>query len=81
MDPAEERNHAREQSQRQVTSDFSNVITQEERKRLGEYYTPRQDIAGLFYTRCAELYAKSQAIIVMVMPHSTLTAPAAPSSQ
>ena len=40
-----------------------------------------QDIATLFYTRCAELYAKSQAIIGMVMPHSTLTAPAAPSSQ
>ena len=31
-----------------------------------------QDIATLFYTRCAELYAKSQAIIGMVMPHSAL---------
>ena len=31
-----------------------------------------QDIATLFYTRCAELYAKPQATIGMVMPHSTL---------
>ena len=31
-----------------------------------------QDIAALFYTRCAELYAKPQAIIGMVMPHSAL---------
>ena len=31
-----------------------------------------QDIATLFYTRCAELYAKAGAIIGMVMPHSTL---------
>ena len=31
-----------------------------------------QDIAPLFYTRCAELYAKPQAVIGMVMPHSAL---------
>ena len=31
-----------------------------------------QDIATLFYTRCAELYAKVGAIVGMVMPHSTL---------
>ena len=31
-----------------------------------------QDIAPLFYTRCAELYAKPQAVLGMVMPHSTL---------
>ena len=31
-----------------------------------------QDIATLFFTRCAELYAKVQALIGMVMPHSTL---------
>ena len=31
-----------------------------------------QDIATLFYTRCAELYAKAGAVIGMVMPHSTL---------
>ena len=31
-----------------------------------------QDIAALFYSRCAELYAKPQATIGMVMPHSAL---------
>ena len=38
----------------------------------GGKLAPHQDIAALFYTRCAELYAKSQAIIGMVMPHSAL---------
>ena len=38
----------------------------------GRNLAPHQDIATLFYTRCAELYAKPQAIIGMVMPHSTL---------
>ena len=38
----------------------------------GGKLAPHQDIATLFYTRCAELYAKSQAIIGMVMPHSAL---------
>ena len=38
----------------------------------GGKMAPHQDIATLFYTRCAELYAKPQAIIGMVMPHSTL---------
>ena len=38
----------------------------------GGKLAPHQDIATLFYTRCAELYAKPQAIIGMVMPHSTL---------
>ena len=31
-----------------------------------------QDIATLFYTRCAELYAEVGAVIGMVMPHSAL---------
>ena len=38
----------------------------------GGQLAPHQDIATLFYTRCAELYGKSQAIIGMVMPHSAL---------
>ena len=33
-----------------------------------------QDIATLFYTRCAELYAEVDATIGMVMPHSALRA-------
>ena len=31
-----------------------------------------QDIATLFYTRCAELYAKIDTVVGMVMPHSAL---------
>ena len=38
----------------------------------GGKLAPHQDIATLFYTRCAELYAKSQAILGMVLPHSAL---------
>ena len=38
----------------------------------GGRLAPHQDIATLFYTRCAELYAKPNAIISMVMPHSAL---------
>ena len=38
----------------------------------GGQLAPHQDIATLFYTRCAELYAKPRAVIGMVMPHSTL---------
>ena len=38
----------------------------------GGIQAPHQDIATLFYTRCAELYAKPQANIGMVMPHSAL---------
>ena len=38
----------------------------------GGKLAPHQDIATLFYTRCAELYAKVGAEIGMVMPHSAL---------
>ena len=38
----------------------------------GGKLAPHQDIATLFYTRCAELYAQVGAIIGMVMPHSAL---------
>ena len=38
----------------------------------GGKLAPHQDMATLFYTRCAELYAKPHATIGMVMPHSTL---------
>ena len=40
----------------------------------GGKLAPHQDIATLFYTRCAELYAKMGAKIGMVMPHSVLRA-------
>ena len=38
----------------------------------GGNLAPHQDMATLFYTRCAELYTKPQAIMGMVMPHSAL---------
>ena len=38
----------------------------------GGKLAPHQDIATLFYTRCAELYAKNGTLIGMVMPHSAL---------
>ena len=40
----------------------------------GGKLAPHQDIASLFYTRCAELYAQPGTKIGMVMPHSTLRA-------
>ena len=38
----------------------------------GGKLAPHQDIATLFYTRCAELYAQDGAIVGMVLPHSAL---------
>ena len=38
----------------------------------GGKLAPHQDIATVFYTRCAELYAEVGATIGMVMPHSAL---------
>ena len=38
----------------------------------GGNLAPHQDIATLFYTRCAELYARPDTQIGMVMPHSAL---------
>ena len=58
----------------------ADIIRQELREMSEKRYqiwaggnlAPHQDIAALFYTRCAELYAKPQAKIGMVMPHSAL---------
>ena len=63
-------------------SDSSDIIRQELREMSEKRYqiwaggtqAPHQDIATLFYTRCAELYAKPQSAIGMVMPHSALRA-------
>ena len=38
----------------------------------GGQLAPHQDMATLFYTRCAELYARPGAKIGMVLPHSAL---------
>lgn len=58
----------------------ADIIRQELRQMSEQRYqiwaggklAPHQDIATLFYTRCAELYAKPEAVIGMVMPHSAL---------
>ena len=42
--------------------------------RPGGHYTTHQDIAGLFYTRCVDLYLKPGGVVGMVMPHSALQA-------
>ena len=38
----------------------------------GGNLAPHQNIATLFYIRCAELYANTNAVIGMVLPHSAL---------
>ena len=61
-------------------SQSADIIRQELKQMSEERYqiwaggqlAPHQDIATLFYTRCAELYAKTQAVIGMVLPHSAL---------
>ena len=40
----------------------------------GGRYAPHQDVAGLFYTRCVDLYLKPEGTIGMVLPHSALQA-------
>ena len=39
---------------------------------VGGKYAPSQDVAGLFYARCTDLYLKDAGVIGMVMPHSAL---------
>lgn len=39
---------------------------------MGGEYATQQDVAGLFFARCADLYLDSDGVIGMVMPHSTL---------
>lgn len=40
----------------------------------GGRYATHQDVAGLFFTRCADLYLRAGGKIGMVMPHSALQA-------
>ena len=41
---------------------------------VGGKYAPVQDVAGLFFSRCADLYLRDGGLIGMVMPHSALRA-------
>ncbi len=38
----------------------------------GGRYATHQDVAGLFFARCVDLYLKDRGVIGMVMPHSAL---------
>ncbi len=40
----------------------------------GGRYAGRQDVAGLFFARCVDLYLKKDGVIGMVLPHSALQA-------
>ena len=40
----------------------------------GGRYATHQDVAGLFFTRCADIYLKDNGVVGMVMPHSALQA-------
>ena len=60
----------------------ANILRSElERQSKSEYniwaggrYATHQDVAGLFYARCVDLYLKDSGVIGMVMPHSALQA-------
>ena len=39
---------------------------------VGGRYASNQDVAGLFYARCVDLYLRDGGVIGMVMPHSAL---------
>ena len=59
----------------------STLRTELERQSKGLYgiwvggrYANRQDVAGLFFARSADLYLKDYGVIGMVMPHSALQA-------
>ena len=41
---------------------------------VGRHYATQQDIAGLFYTRCVDLYLRDRGTAAMVLPHSALQA-------
>ena len=41
---------------------------------VGGKYATHQDVAGLFFARCTDLYLKEDGLIGMVMPHSALQA-------
>ena len=57
-----------------VRSELRGMSESRYRIWAGGKQAPHQDIATLFYTRCAELYARPGARIGMVMPHSVLRA-------
>lgn len=64
-----------------ITYNKTQAVVREELERqskqryeiwAGGRHAPNQDIAGLFFARCVELYLESGATAGMVLPHSTL---------
>ena len=55
-----------------IRTELRNMSEQRYQIWAGGKLAPHQDIATLFYTRCAELYARPGTQIGMVMPHSAL---------
>ena len=60
----------------QTISDLREQLRQLSRRVYGIWaggrYATHQDVAGLFYARCVDLYLKEDGVIGMVMPHSAL---------
>ena len=62
----------------QTVSDLREQLRQQSQRIYGiwagGHYATHQDVAGLFYARCVDLYLKDGGVIGMVMPHSALQA-------
>ena len=63
-------------SYRNTANVMRTALEQQGKERYGIWaggrYANRQDVAGLFFTRCVDLYLKDGGLIGMVMPHSAL---------
>ena len=63
-------------SYRSTVSTLRTELEQQSKERYGIWaggrYANRQDVAGLFFARCVDLYLKDGGVIGMVMPHSAL---------
>ena len=63
---------------RNTASTLRDELERQSRKLYGIWtggkYAAVQDISGLFFARCTDLYLKDGGVIGMVMPHSTLRA-------
>ena len=63
-------------SYRNTVSTLRTTLEQQSRHVYGIWaggrYTNRQDVAGLFFTRSADLYLRDGGVVGMVLPHSAL---------
>ena len=62
----------------QTVSALRRALEEQSKNRYGIWaggrYATHQDVAGLFFSRCVDLYLKDGGLIGMVMPHSALQA-------